>query len=120
MRQQPTGLPADPLFVGLTRPPMRFGVTYTALLVNGVATMEVFLLTKNLLTLALALPVHGVCVLLCARDARIFDLARLWLQARLPSFVGSSRYWGASSTAPLPLRRAGTRSARGNLPEVLV
>ena len=54
---------------------MRWGVTYSALLVNGVFTMEVFLLTKNLLTLALALPIHGVCALLCARDARFFDLA---------------------------------------------
>ena len=47
-----SGLTADPLFVGATRPPMRWGVTYSALLVNGVFTMEVFLLTKNLLTLA--------------------------------------------------------------------
>ena len=41
---------ADPLFVGATRPPMRWGVTYSALLFNMVFTLEVFLLTKNLLT----------------------------------------------------------------------
>lgn len=54
---------------------MRFGVTYSALLMNGVFTMEVFLLTRNLLTLALAVPIHGVSALLCARDARFFDLS---------------------------------------------
>src|SRR5437879_5729265 len=42
---------------------MRWGVTYSALLANGVFTLEVFLLTQNLLTLALALPIHGVCAL---------------------------------------------------------
>ena len=56
MSERNLGLTADPLFVGATRPPMRWGVTYSALLVNGVFTMEVFLLTKNLLILALAVP----------------------------------------------------------------
>ena len=64
----------DPLFVGATRPPMRWGVTYSALLFNMVFTLEAFLLTKNLLTLLLGAPIHGICVLLCARDARFFDL----------------------------------------------
>ena len=50
MSERNLGLIADPLFVGATRPPMRWGVTYSALLANGVFTMEIFLLTKNLLT----------------------------------------------------------------------
>lgn len=33
------GLTADPLFVGATRPPMRWGVTYSALLFNLVFTI---------------------------------------------------------------------------------
>ena len=47
------GLATDPLFVGATRPPMRWGVTYSALLFNMVFIMEAFLVTKNLLTLLL-------------------------------------------------------------------
>jgi type IV secretion system protein VirB3 len=70
MSERNAGVRADALFVGATRPPMRWGVTYSALLFNLVFTMEVFLLTKNLLTLLLAAPIHGVCALLCARDAR--------------------------------------------------
>ena len=35
------GLRTDPLFVGATRPPMRWGVTYAALLSNLVFTLEV-------------------------------------------------------------------------------
>jgi type IV secretion system protein VirB3 len=72
------GLVADTLFVGATRPPMRWGVTYSALLLNIVFTLEAFLLTRNLLTLLLCVPIHGMCALLCARDPRFFDLVLLW------------------------------------------
>src|SRR5580700_6075448 len=97
------GLTADPLFVGATRPPMRWGVTYSALLVNGVLTMEIFLVTKNLLTLLLAAPIHGVCALLCARDARFFDLALLWGRTRIPALLANARFWRSSSYSPLAL-----------------
>ena len=89
------GLIADPLFVGATRPPMRWGVTYAALLFNMVFVMEVFLATRNLLTLLLCVPIHGMCALLCARDARFFDLLLMWGRTRLPSLVGTLRFWKA-------------------------
>lgn len=89
MGSRNAGLIADPLFVGATRPPMRWGVTYSALLFNLVFTMEVFLVTKNLLTLLICLPIHGVCALLCARDARFFDLLLLWGRTRLPAALGN-------------------------------
>lgn len=97
------GLTSDPLFVGATRPPMRWGVTYTALLFNGVVTMEIFLVSKNLLTLLIALPVHGICALLCARDARYFDLLLLWGRTRLPALLANLRLWKSSSYSPLVL-----------------
>ena len=101
MSERNPGLFADPLFVGLTRPPMRFGVTFTALLLNAVITMEVFVLTKNLLTLLIAAPVHGLCQLLCARDARFFDLLFLWARARAAVLLGTLRFFKASSAGPL-------------------
>jgi type IV secretion system protein VirB3 len=103
MNTEQPGLVIDPLFVGATRPPTRWGVTYAALIVNLVFTMQVFLLTKNLLTLLLSLPIHGLSVLLCARDVRFFDLALLWAQTRLPAYVGNIRFWRASSYSPLAL-----------------
>lgn len=108
------GLAADPLFVAVTRPPMRWGVTFAALLFNLVFTMEVFLLTRNLLALLLAIPIHGICALLCLRDARIFDLILLWGRTRLPAYLGTYRYWRASSYGALVLDlpdRRGRRSA---------
>ncbi len=98
-----SGLIAEPLFVGATRPPMRWGATYSALLLNMVFTMEVFLLSRNLLTLLVCAPIHGLCALLCARDARFFDLALLWGRTRLPALLGNLRYWKASSYSPLTL-----------------
>lgn len=114
MSERNAGLTVDPLFVAVTRPPMRWGVTFSALLFNLVFTMEVFLFTKNLLTLLIALPIHGVCALLCVRDARFFDLLLLWGRTRLPAYVGNVRVWRASSCSALVLDlpgRAGRRRA---------
>jgi type IV secretion system protein VirB3 len=108
------GLTADPLFVGATRPPMRWGVTYSALLFNLVFTLEAFLITRNLLTLLVALPIHGASVLLCGRDARYFDLLLLWGRTRLPALIANGRWWAASCYSPLaldPPRRSGRRRA---------
>jgi type IV secretion system protein VirB3 len=101
MSESNAGLTEDPLFVGATRPPMRWGVTYSALLFNMVFTMEAFLLTKNLLTLLLCAPIHGICMLLCARDARFFDLVLLCARTRLPALFANWRLWKASSYSPL-------------------
>lgn len=107
------GLIADPLFVGATRPPMRWGVTYSALLFNLVFTMEAFLVTRNLLTLLLCAPIHGVATLLCARDPRFFDLVMLWGRTRMPAVMANLSRWKASSYSPLALdlpRRGWRRS----------
>jgi type IV secretion system protein VirB3 len=112
MSERNPGLVCDVLFVAATRPPMRWGVTYSALLFNLVFTMEAFLLTKNLLTLLVALPIHGICALLCLREPRIFDLAILWVRTRLLAHVGNFRLWQASSASPLLIDlpdRAGRR-----------
>jgi len=114
MQSRNAGLTADPLFVGATRPPMRWGVTYSALLFNMVFTLEAFLVTRNLLTLLVCAPIHGVCALLCARDARFFDLMLLWGRTRLPALLGTLRLWKASSYSPLTLDlpdRRGRRTA---------
>ena len=101
MTQGHTGLTADTLFVGATRPPMRWGVTYAALIFNLVFTLELFLASRNLLALLLALPIHGISALLCLHDARFFDLLLLWARTRLPTLLGNGLYWRASSYSPL-------------------
>jgi len=116
MTERVSGLLADPLFVAVTRPPMRWGVTFSALLVNLVFTMETFLLTKNLLTLLIAVPIHGVCVLLCLRDPRFFDLMLLWGKTRLPAYATNYRVWRASSCSPMELSRPDRDGRRSGVP----
>jgi type IV secretion system protein VirB3 len=112
MSERNQGLIADALFVGATRPAMRWGVTYTAILINMMVTMEIFLLSRSLLTLLLAPLLHGVCVLLCARDPRFFDLVLLWVRSRVPAMATSLRYWHAASYGPLPLELPDLRGRR--------
>ncbi len=115
MKELNAGLTVDPLFVGATRPSMRWGVTYSALLFNMVFSLEVFLLTKNLVCLLLCAPIHGVCMLLCARDPRFFDLVLLWGRTRLPAVFANLRVWRASSYSPLVIdmpNRRGRRAAQ--------
>ena len=120
MTERNQGLLADPLFVGATRPPMRWGVTYSAILFNLVFTMEVFLLTKNLLTLLLAAPIHGLCMLLCARDARFFDLVLLWARTRIPAAFTNLRLWRASSYSPLVIDFPSAKGRRRSSPFIAV
>jgi type IV secretion system protein VirB3 len=118
MSERTSGLTTDPLFVGATRPPMRWGVTYLALLAEMVLTMEVFLMSKNLLSLLLALPLHGLAVLFCARDPRFFDLASLWLRTRLPALACNFHLWKGVSYCPLSVDPPGSRAIRRRLPPV--
>ena len=69
---------------------------------------------KNLLVLALAIPVHGVCALLCARDPRIFELLQLWMRTHAVALLANGRHWRGASYSPLsfsPPSIAGRRSA---------
>lgn len=95
------GIVLDPLFVGATRPAMTLGVTYSALLINGVATAEMFLLTKNLLWILVCVPIHGMFWLVCKSEPRFFDLLLLWGRTRGPGLLGNVRFWKANTYSPL-------------------
>ena len=112
------GLIADPLFVGVTRPPMRWGVTYSALLVNGMATIEAFLVTRNLLWLSICVPIHLVCYLVCLYDPRFFDLLLIWGRTRGPGWFASARFWKANSYSPLGVDLPDHRGHRRQSPVV--
>jgi type IV secretion system protein VirB3 len=114
-RDRAEGLVADPLFVALTRPAMAFGVPYAALLVNLVLTMEVFIVTHQLLCLLAFVPVHGLFYLLCRYEPRIFDLVVLWAQTRGRAYIaGTGRHWRASSHSPLSIDLPDRRGRRAS------
>ena len=97
------GVIADPLFVGITRPAMALGVTYGAALANGMVTVELFLLTRNLLALLICLPIHGILWILCAVEPRFFELLLLHVKTRRGRRA-SRAVWRASTYAPAPFR----------------
>lgn len=93
-----TGLRSDPLFLGMTRPAMVFGVTFSSFLLNVMASTIAFLATADLRGFLLFLPVHGLAYLLCLRDPRIFDL--LAARAMRTPPTPNSAFWGAKSYRP--------------------
>lgn len=107
------GIVADPLFVGMTRPPMVWGVTYSAMMFNILITTESFIATRNLAWLLAWLPIHGVLCLVCLYEPRFFDLLQLWGRTRLPARLGGNlRYWRANSYSPLALDMPDLRGRR--------
>jgi type IV secretion system protein VirB3 len=99
---------------------MRFGVTYAALLVNLIATMELFLLTKNLLVLGIAVPIHGLAALLCARDPRIFDLLLLWTRTHAVAMVSTYAQFRAAAYGPLPFANPKATGPRRGAPRLVI
>ena len=114
------GVTADVLFLGVTRPAMAFGVTYSAMLVNAVVTVELFLLTRNLLWLLACVPVHGIFWLLCLSEPRFFDLAMLWGRTRGPGLFGNRSVWRAQGYSPLALELPNASGTRRAVPVVRV
>ena len=92
------GLERDTLFVALTRPQMFAGVTYSWFIANAVIATELFLIFKSIWTLAVALIVHLIGVIMCLREPRAFDL---WLTrvSRTPR-VKNHKIWRCNSYRP--------------------
>ena len=94
----------DPLFIGPTRPAMKWGVTIDGIIIGFAMAAIVMIGTGNPFTLLLYLPVHGVLYLLCLRDPRIIRLLYLWVGTKMKSL--GWRYWGAATACPLVNTRA--------------
>jgi len=91
------GVIADTLFLGVTRPALALGVPYAALLANALVTMELFLVTHNLLCLLIAVPLHGLAWLACLAEPRFFEIVAVWGLVRARAGRGGARSWRAHS-----------------------
>jgi type IV secretion system protein VirB3 len=107
------GVIADTLFVGVTRPALALGVPYAALLLNGLVTLELFLVTRNLVWLLVCVPLHGLAWLACLADPRFFELLAVWSQVRARAGFDSSRRWRAHSYGSLRWQPARARADIG-------
>lgn len=65
----------DALFLGLTRPPMLAGVSYTLATLNLLISLMAFVITSNFIYLLVILPFfHGVFYLVCLKEPRAMEL----------------------------------------------
>lgn len=67
-------LQTDPLFVGLTRPPLFLGVSYMWCILNGGGVMVAFINTSNPLILLIMPLMHAVGYLLCSKEPLFIEL----------------------------------------------
>ena len=66
---------SDPLFMGLTRPPMILGVSYTFAALNGIIALLAFVVTSNFIYLFVILPgVHAFAWFICLKEPRAIEL----------------------------------------------
>jgi type IV secretion system protein VirB3 len=89
----------DPLFVGATRPTMKWGVTYEAMIVCLITVGILFIGINNALLILLYIPLHGTCYVVCLKEPRFFRIIFLWVNTKCKSV--SWRVWGAATASPL-------------------
>lgn len=65
---------SDPLFVGLTRPTMIFGVSIQYAMLNMMIAVTAFIQKSSIYIIFLAAIVHLVGYLLCFREPRFMEL----------------------------------------------
>lgn len=85
----------DPLFIGMTRPPMIAGVTFLFMGLNAFGVAFLFVLTKNFLVLLIFIPLHAVGYLICLKDPQLLDV--IVKKTQKSSGVPNKKYWSGTS-----------------------
>jgi len=68
-------LATDPLFLGLTRPSMLCGVSYTFAALNGICSLLAFIITNQFIFLLVILPLlHMIGWFICLKEPRAIEL----------------------------------------------
>ncbi len=71
----PGTVSTDPLFLGLTRPPLLLGVSYTFAALNGIISLLAFVITNKFFYLLVLLPgIHMVGWFICLKEPRAIEL----------------------------------------------
>ncbi|HJD66884.1 MAG TPA: type IV secretion system protein VirB3 [Rickettsia endosymbiont of Bembidion lapponicum] len=67
-------LATDLLFIGLTRPPMIFGVSIKFAALNMIMTMIVFIWNNGIMILFIAAGLHLIAYIICFKEPRFIEL----------------------------------------------
>jgi len=98
MHNETFALHIHPVFAGLTRPPMCFGVTVDYLLLAGLVTISLFIVSDSATYCLIYLPLHLIGVLGCKYDVHFFTI--ILKLADCPSVVNRS-LWQCQCYEPL-------------------
>jgi type IV secretion system protein VirB3 len=96
-------LTEDTLFLACTRPAMIAGVTMEAMALNVMFSCILFLVAGSILYGLVALPIHGLCRIICRHDPNMFRILFAWIETR--GRTRNALFWGGSSCTPLKLVR---------------
>jgi len=89
---------ADPVALGLCRPPMFLWAPYDSVVVNGMLSVALCLALGELFWLPLlAVPLHVVAILICQAEPRAFELVQRHMMAM--GRGRSRRLWRGVSVA---------------------
>ena len=69
----------DSLFLGLTRQPMIFGVTYTYVFLNMFGTLMYFVTSSDFKVVIFSIAFHAISYMICLREPLLVDLFLLKL-----------------------------------------
>lgn len=69
-----TDLATDPLFVGLTRPTLIFGVSIQFGMLNMIISVIYFIQTSSFTIVPVAFVIHGIGYILCFKEPRFMEL----------------------------------------------
>ncbi len=67
----------NPLFVGLTRPPMLFGASYMFVLMNAFVCMILYIATSEFKYMFMIFPIHMVAYYICSKEPLILELIQI-------------------------------------------
>lgn len=79
-------LNADPLYLGLARPAMVAGVSYTYFALNAMLILVLFIQSQNFLVFIVAIITHGFGYILCSKEPRAIELWMLRMREGYKSF----------------------------------
>jgi type IV secretion system protein VirB3 len=69
-----SGIKQDSLFLGLTRQPMLFGVTYNYVFLNMFGTLIYFIASSDFKIVIFSVGFHAMSYMICLREPLLLDL----------------------------------------------
>lgn len=87
----------SPIFNGLTRPPMIYGVTLEYISISGLLSLCLFILTNSPIYLAIYFPLHITGWLACKFDYHIFHIL---IKRAECGYSSNQKIWGCRSYEP--------------------